>query len=81
MLLIRSRTFWIFWSEIFRCRSGSSPDTLNLDYEQKHVSQGKRGSCGHLRAVKDSPGHPGILLHHTPGQVEGEVHGLEDVLD
>lgn len=30
MLSTRSRMFWIFWSEILMCRSGSSPDTLNL---------------------------------------------------
>lgn len=26
-------------------------------------------------------GHPGVLLHHTLGQLDGEVHRLEDVLN
>lgn len=37
MLLTRSRTFWIFWSEILTCSSGSSPETLNLTHNNQKL--------------------------------------------
>lgn len=79
MLSTSSRTFWILRSEILMCSSGSSPDTLNLKHQ--HSCSGELAerldSCLKVSVL---PGHPGVLLHHTLGQVEGEVHRLEDVL-
>ena len=37
MVSASSRTFWIFWSEILMCSSGSSPDTLNLKHKDPKV--------------------------------------------
>lgn len=78
MLLTRFRMFWIFWSEILMCISGSSPETLNLKHRGMCLQlEGGTLTCGYGAL----PGHPGILLYHTFAKLYGEVHWMEDVLD
>lgn len=68
-LWTRPTTLWIFWSEILTCRSGSSPDTLNLRHEGNSLAEQLQASpqstCvaegrGGGRMERGREGHLGI---------------------
>lgn len=83
-LWTRPITLWIFWSEILTCSSGSSPDTLNLGTKDNSLTEQavSQSTCGRGegRGWGGVPWHPGVIVHHALGQLDGKVHGPQDVL-
>lgn len=78
MLSTSSKTFWIFWSEILMCSSGSSPESLNLNRDRLLFKD--RWMAAIITLCTHVLGHSGVVLHHALCQLHSEVHGLEDML-